>query len=214
MLSKYCSQCGHSLQPSSKYCNMCGAVTEPPVRYLLSIQRIIIMTILSGGLYLFWWFYITWKQYRDHTEEEAYPIWHAFTLFVPIYSLFRVHAHTRTYRELMLERQLASSISPGTAVIAVIISSWLGNIGLTQVWFGEISQTLAIWMLATAVITTAITVWLLASVQTNINRYWRAALPSTFSCRMGIGEVIFVILGVLFWVDTFASAYSETWRAL
>ena len=30
--------------------------------------------------YLFYWFYLTWRQYRDHTGDTAYPVWHALTL--------------------------------------------------------------------------------------------------------------------------------------
>ena len=212
MQLNYCSQCGYSLQPNSKYCSSCGAVAEPQVRYLISVPRIILLSILSGGLYLFWWFYITWKQYRDHTGEKAFPVWHALTLIVPIYSLFRVHAHIRSFKELMTARQVVSSLSPWTAVGAIFVSNFLTTIGITEGWFGEISKAWAIWFLTQALIITIITVWLLAAVQTNINRYWRSVLPRASSCRIGIGEVIFTLVGIVVWIDVIATALSDSWR--
>ena len=212
MRENYCSKCGGLLQPYAKYCSLCGAETEPPVPYLISVQRVFILSALSGGLYLFWWFYITWKHYRDHSGEKAYPIWHALTLFVPFYSLFRVHAHMRTYRELMIDRRLISSISPLVAVVVMFISGWLGNAGLREILFEDLSRTLAIWILAADVGTTVITVWLLTSVQININRYWNSFFPRASSCRVGVGEVIITIVGLLFMASSVADVFSETWR--
>ena len=213
MQLNYCSKCGHTLHPYSNYCSSCGAESETPVRYLLSLPRIILLTVISGGLYLFWWFYITWKQYRDHTGEKAFPVWHALTLIVPFYCLFRVHAHVRTYRELMIDRRIASSLSPWFAVVVIFISNSLANIGFTEGWFGEISKAWAVWFLVAEIITTTITVWLIAAVQININRYWRLVLPRASSCRVGVGEVLITILGALALLDTIATVLSDSWRA-
>ena len=163
---------------------------------------------------MLWWFYITWKQYRDHTDEKAFPVWHALTLIVPIYSLFRVHAHVRTFKELMTKRQVAESLSPRAAVVASIVMGILGYIGISDVLFGEISKTLALWLFVAAGIITAITAWLVVAIQGNINRYWSAVSPRAASCRIGIGEVLITILGMLLWVDTIAVALSDSWRTI
>ena len=214
MQSPYCSNCGHRIEATVNFCGRCGAATTKPLPYLMSVTRVAIMSVLSGGLYFYWWLYITWKQYRDHTGEEAYPVWHALTLLVPIYGLFRVHAHTRTFRELMMAGQLTSSISPGTAVVAALIAGVFGSVGITDVWSGEISESLAIFMLVAGVISTALIAWLLSSVQGNINRYWGAVSPIATSCRMGLGEVLLTMLGIAFWGDTIATAFNESWRTL
>ena len=172
------------------------------------------MTIASMGLYIFWWFYITWKHYRDHTGEIAYPVWHALTLIVQIYGLFRTHAHMRTYKELMLDERMDTSISPGVPVVIVLVTSWLGNYGLSDAIFGDVTYTmLRIWLI-TGVITTALTTWLLASVQSNINRYWRSVIAgrSVRSARLGVGEAALAIVGVYLWSDAILSVASETYR--
>ena len=214
--SNFSSKWGHSLQANSNRFSFMDAESESPVRNLISVPRVFVLSILSFGLYLFWWFYISWKQYRDHSGENAHPIWHALTLLVPIYSVFRIHAHMRTYKELMTERQVTSSIRPGlgAAVAFLIVSHVLGIIGILGIFSGEISKTLVIWLLLESIIVTAITTWLLTSVQVNVNRYWTAVLPRASSCRAGIAEVAITLVGVLFWVDTIATAFSDSWRML
>ena len=85
------------------------------------------MSILSGGLYLLYWSYLTWKQYRDHARREAFPVWHALTLLVPIYGIFRMHAHVRTYKEIMQAASVTTTLSASGAVYAMVGISILGG---------------------------------------------------------------------------------------
>ena len=213
MQSTFCSSCGHGIQATANFCERCGVAIEKPLPYLMSVHRVVTMSLLSGGIYLLWWAYITWKHYRDHTGEEAYPVWHALTLLVPIYDLFRIHAHTRTFKELMMARQLTNSIRPGIAVVIILFVDCLGIIGRINVWsgeIGEISEGLAVYRLVAAIISTALIAWLLVSVQDDINKYWRSVSPNALSSRLGIGEVLLTILGIVFWADTIATAFIES----
>ena len=54
-------------------------------------MRIILLFIVSVGLYWFYWMYRTWKQYGDHTgdicleyRDNHHPVWHGLTQLVPI----------------------------------------------------------------------------------------------------------------------------------
>ena len=214
MQSSLCSNCGHSLQIASNYCNRCGMEVAKPMQHLLQVPRVVILTLLSGGLYIFWWFYITWKHYRDHTGEKAYPVWHALAAIVPFYNLFRVHAHVRTYGELMDKNHLPSSLSPLRAAVIYGIASFLANIGLRQSFFGEISENLAIAMLLGLIASTLLLLWLLTSAQANLNKYWQSALfeKSPSYARIGIGEVLITLVGIFNWYDTIMLAFSESYR--
>ena len=55
--------------------------------------------------------YITWRHYRDYTEEQVFPVWHALSMLVPIYQFFRLHAHVRVYQELMAQRRVPSTLN-------------------------------------------------------------------------------------------------------
>ena len=122
----FCSNCGTEVRSSDKLCGTCGTSTireravgdarqavETPqsLSYRISLTRIPVMTVLSYGFYLFYWF-----------GTKAFPVWHALTLIVPIYALLRTHAHMRSFKELMLGAGLHTTISTGAAVLVVLIS--------------------------------------------------------------------------------------------
>ena len=222
----FCSNCGQE-NDHHAFCTNCGAIVaqEPTpsgqtreLRYHISPQRVILMTILSYGLYLFYWFYLTWKQYRDHTGEKAYPVWHALTLLVPIYGLFRTHAHMSSFRELMVQANMSCSINAGLAVLVIIAASVLENISL-QITGGfkliDFTQDVAILSALMDVSAIALIAALLLQVQKNLNAYW-SGLPSTrvASARIGWGEPVMGIIGALAWMSTFANIFSESWRVM
>ena len=74
-----------------------GRTQVPALR--LSVGRVALLTVMSSGLYLFYWFYLTWKQLQTESSETHYPVWHALTLMVPIYGLFRMHRHVSLINE-------------------------------------------------------------------------------------------------------------------
>ena len=218
----FCDNCGAEHPPSVHFCGACGAAlldesghprasseTLILLGYPISLKRIWFMVVISYGLYIFYWYYLTWKQYRDHTNEVAYPVWHALTLLVFIYGLFRTHAHMRTFRELMLNANMPSSISPRLAVIVVFVSSVLEG----QFLRGTVLELIVI----------VLTSGLLLHVQSNINKYWTALIseneywsslpyPRKTPLKVGWGEVIFGIIGASLWLNTFLYLFSESWR--
>lgn len=170
------------------------------------------MSVLSWSLYLVYWLYITWKHYRDYTGEEVFPVWHALTQLVPIYGLFRVHAHARSFKELMTSANVETTISAGGVVFAVVIFDVLGW-QETRLGFGEITEGVALTLTIMDIISVIIVAWLLLHLQGNLNRYWDSLVGATASdARIGVGEVIFAVLGVLFWADTFATLLSSDYR--
>ena len=101
----YCRGCGASVFDYQNFCRSCGANLGQPeyahprqrsnagsqtLDYYIPPSRILLLSVLSASLYGFYWFYITWKHYRDHIGEEMnFPVWHAPTLPGPIYNLVR-----------------------------------------------------------------------------------------------------------------------------
>ena len=227
-----CHSCGEAVEPGSRFCGFCGTPLNtsifevPPVQaprdetlarayrardvsYLIPTQRVLLMTLVSHGLYLFYWFYVTWKQYQEHTGEEAYPVWHALCLFVPIYNLFRIHAHMRTYRELMEYAGVTTSISAGMGVVLILTSSVLDVAG-TQLNGGLMGTApVAAWAPMAALVLSLISLAVLAAVliqtQGNLNRYWESVAEGSLSpAGFGVGEVVFGLLGTVAWIATIA----------
>ena len=231
----FCRECGTETKSFHRYCRNCGTevgagATEmgvsgpvaqevaPVLNYYLSANRILLMSVLSYGLYLLYWFYLTWKHYRDHTHAEAFPVWHALTLFVPIYGLFRTHAHMRSYKELMNNSGVTNTINPEWAV-GLLAITWLLGI-ITNFLSGgfdlskEISQQTAIVITFLDVISVVIVARLLLHVQGNLNRYWSGVNNLRVgSAAIGVGEVILALIGVLLWANTLALLLSSSYRA-
>ncbi len=231
----FCRECGTETESFHRYCRNCGAEVgtgatvmvasgpvaqeaAPVLNYYLSPTRILLMSVLSYGLYLFYWFYLTWKHYRDHTHAEAFPVWHALTLFVPIYGLFRTHAHVRSFKELMLAADLSSTLSTGWVVVLVAISWALGGISFNVsggfATVQEVSQNTALVIALVDLVSIAIVAGLLLHVQGNLNRYWDNQRSGWLeSARIGVGEVILAVLGILAWANTLALLLSSSYRA-
>ena len=131
---------------------------------------------------------------------------------VPIYGLFRTHAHARVFKELMTRRGLPTTIAPGWAVAAVVASSGL-NWSTLSLSFGDITQATAITITVLEMLSIAILAWLLMHVQGNLNDYWhQVSSGRLLDARIGVGEVIFAVIGGLAWLDTIATLLSESYR--
>jgi hypothetical protein len=230
---KYCPRCAATIQHNASFCITCGHRLEGHATpgddssvtgreqavgiessYMIPLERILFMSVISHGLYILYWLFLTWKHYRDHTGEEAFPYWHAMTQTVPIYSFFRVHAHMRVFTELMRKEELTTTISPGWAVIAVLVSGTLGSVSLGNE--GEITQGTAISMALLDTFAVAILACLLLHVQANLNRYWShrsGSKPLDAKVGVGVGEAIIAVIGGLAWLHTLANLFSAAYRS-
>ena len=221
----YCTSCGTEVLADARFCQSCGSALATPAlarveRYRISPNRIVVMSILSWSFYLFYWMYLTWKHYRDHTREVAYPVWHAMAVGVPIYGYFRAHAHARSFKELMTDAGVETTINPGRVVFWVVVYSGLAFIENQSLFSSEISQGAAfvitmIDIISVVIVSVVIVIGILQHLQRNLNQYWDSVAGSPVAnARIGVGEVIIAVLGVLAWADTLATLLSSNYRAL
>ena len=197
--ANYCPHCGAETQSDSIFCATCGrpvvggmgdSDTRP---YLISPTRIVLLSILTLGLYTTYWLYKTWKHYKEHTGAEVHPIWHGLTSFVPVYGSFRAHAHLRIYGELAGAAGLAVGFSPGIAFFAILVG-WFGVL----VWW-SVALTLLV-----QIVSIVAQIYFLLHAQPRINYYWDQVYGSGLrGIGIGKGEVIVVIVGLLFGWPTF-----------
>ena len=201
----YCPHCGAEIQGDSLFCGACGRPivgggdSGAPVPYLISPARIILMSILTVGIYTIYWLYKTWQHYRDHTGAEAYPVWHGLTAVVPVYGSFRAHAHLRTFGELASAAGLTVGFSPGLAFFAIIVG-WLG---IFVGWSPALS-------LLVQIVSFIAGVWMMLHAQPRINYFW----DQTYGARLrgvafGKGEIILVIFGALIWLGLILSIFVD-----
>ena len=120
MSDKLCTGCGEQNPAQANFCSSCGAqefaeAAPKPTRNVLrlSMGRIVLLSVVTSGLYIFYWLYLTWKHLQSETEDVHYPVWHGLTLFVPVYGLFRLHRHVSVIQGLALKAGVDTSLSPG-----------------------------------------------------------------------------------------------------
>ncbi len=233
--ARYCHGCGAGVAESQNFCGSCGTQLSQPagqpayghpqqraaaaphtLDYYIPPSRILLLSVLSASLYGFYWFYITWKHFRDHTGDELnFPVWHALTQLVPIYNLFRFHHHVRVYEHLMDGVGLRPTIAAGTAVILMAIALAAGVISIVIVQPAvneQVSQAEAVTSFVFSLVSVVVPWFVMYSVQANLNRYWLAYADrnrgvSIVTSEVGAGAIALTILGVLLWIITISSLF-------
>ncbi|MFJ4372875.1 hypothetical protein ACIP1T_09670 [Pseudomonas japonica] len=60
-----------------------------PMFFVVSINKLITMTLLTTGIYLFYWFYRNWANYRQATGERVIPLLRSIIPVFFIYPLLK-----------------------------------------------------------------------------------------------------------------------------
>lgn len=206
------------------------ADAAPPVGCRISLERIILMSVVSMGIYWLYWMYRTWMQFRDHTGaiayptaiagengapvmwwyharngSVAYPAWHALTQLVPVYGFFRFHAHVRAFKTLMRQRGVPDTLNLDALVIIVVITTIVNLVagGLSSSASVNLAARLAAFVIQLAAI--AVGIGVLCHIQSNLTRYWaNVDRRLTQSARFGKGEIVCIVLGILAWLGSIA----------
>ena len=206
MNERVCARCSHANPVNASYCTNCGGqrfVPEPqephgpppPGQPLLTegyalqigIGRIIIMSIVTSGVYVLFWLYQTWRQLQVETKEVHFPAWHAATLFVPVYGLFRLHRHLSVIQELAQKRGLESVMPPVLGVTLVALNLLLVVVSGNQ---ADLTIVLVLGLIRLALVTT-----LMVQAQKTLNSYWDS-IHGTRAIRIPLGrtEIGFVLI--------------------
>ena len=182
-----------------------AAVASQTYGYHISTPRIVVLSIISFGLYLFYWLYRTWDQYREHTGANVHPVWHALAMLVPVYGWFRFYAHCKAYRDLMEENGVPHNLNMAPILVILIIATaawspvptqWLNN------YLGEsgISVMIDLIMDGVSLAGLLVATVVVCRIQANFNRYWAAVDGAlTYRARYGKGAVALAVLGAILW---------------
>ncbi len=166
--------------------------------YYIPTGRIIALTVLSSGLYIFYWMYATWRQYREHTGEIAFPVMHALALLVPIYQFFRLHAHMRVYQELMEQRGVPTTLSPARIVLIYFGVVLLGMVSFILPAEEPLTASQQAAYVALNVGQVTLLSWILWHAQTNINRFWQHRLGIRLGWMpLSFAEIAVVAVGLI-----------------
>jgi hypothetical protein len=199
--ANFCPQCRQiefqELSPESVARMASSEPLAVPAYLRLEASRLVIASILSGGLYIFFWLYITWKQLAQETHDVHFPVWHALTWTVPVYQVFRLHRHSTVIQGLAVQAGVPTTLDARTVVALALASFGLGLVSLLTV---NAALATILGLLGIAV-TTTIIVW----NQGALNAYWvtRHGDQLRAAPMSGVERGI-VLLGVLVWISTLA----------
>ena len=206
MAEKVCAQCGQLNRSHANYCSACGAqgfadvtleqgeagpayppLTPESYALRLSIARIIILSIVTSGLYVFYWLYLTWKHLQSETGEVHCPVWHALTFLVPVYGLFRIHKHVAVIQAVSQRAGVEALLSPALAVTMLALYWLMAMLSANSASFGTF---IILNLIRLALITTVI-----VRSQATLNNYWSSVKGEALArVPLGGGEVKFVAL--------------------
>jgi hypothetical protein len=146
------------------------------------------LTFLTLGFgYPLVWLGITWSEMKRELDDDSmHPWWHALTLLVPIYGLFRVHNHYRTINELLWRVRADATVHPGRAV-------W--GVGIAEGWdrlAGRENVPAVLGLIGPAVMALVI-----MHGQAGLNNYWNAAAGKVVPSRVHWAEWLGLVLGLI-----------------
>jgi hypothetical protein len=171
------------------------AADDVELDVLLSQQRVIVLSVVSGGLYFFWWMYRSWDLLREETGEDHHAVWHSLTQLVPVYGLFRLFDHVSLIHLLRSQLGTPTNLNP-LMIVTLEAFNWL----LVFVSFGVPSAIATL----TTVIGTGIATVIVAWSQQALNEFWQYSRGKDVSeAPYGTGEVLLTILGAILWIFTF-----------
>jgi hypothetical protein len=171
-----------------------GGVADAAV--LISVSRIMMLSVVTAGLYFLYWLFITWRQMQNETKGVHYPVWHALTMLVPCYGLFRLHKHVTVMKELALRSGIEVSFTPSLAVVLVVLYIALGLVSTNLENFAGL---LALNLIRFSLIATTMIL-----SQGILNSYWKKALGTPLqNMPIEAGERAIIFAGVAYWLYVF-----------
>lgn len=211
--TKACPMCSSRPRETARFCTQCGyqLSEDEPIRQgegypfiigaensnalLFSSTRLIILSVISLGLYLYYWTYLTWKQLQSETQGVHYPVWHALTLLIPGYGSFRMHRHTRIITELAEKSGVETSLNPNLIFVLVILHAIFGP---TPIF---LANTFSEQILFAAVVNLTIAITVIVWAQAPLNRHWESSRgESASSAPVRLWEVFVALLGPVIWI--------------
>lgn len=177
----------YTLSPMPQDARVAAYSAAWPIRQR-PIWVVVLLTIFSLGFYLPVWYGQSWSELKRIVRDPGMsPFWHALTLYVPIYSWFRMHSHFSLINEQSALRSLPVGVGAAAAVSGIIAGS-----ALSTVFIGVF-----------------LTAAVMVSGQRALNRIWEREFGSASQRRACLGEWVAVLVLPILLVATIAALVSS-----
>jgi hypothetical protein len=158
-----------------------------------------LLALFGNATYSFWWLWMSWREMkRIRGDASMSPFWHAFAMFgIPIYGLFRFHAHFRTIDELLAEARVPVRAGAGllTLVFFLLLTVLYASLGVAAA-AATIGAPSSLAPLSLLIVATAYA-YIVGTGQAALNAYYGSLSGVEVPERGHAFEWIFVVLFAL-----------------
>ncbi len=186
----FCPNCGAEIEKNAKFCTECGEKLDKSrmshhdleYNYARPLIHVILLFLITFGLYFFYWYYRNWKNLKKHMDMDINPVLRTIGLIVPIAGIYLIYAQFRDIKNFA-EESGVETYSPGLITFGVI-------------FFNLLSRLPSIFWLLTFLM-----VWPMSIVQKTLNNYWEKEQPGIPMRNKFSGvEIVVMIIGAIFWI--------------
>ena len=211
MALRFCPRCGASFAPTGATPAVPLIYASPPLAEARRRPRAVVglLGLFGNGAYSFFWLWMSWRELkRIRGDASMYPFWHALAMFaVPLYGLFRFHAHFRTIDQLLQAARVPVRAGAGllTLVFFLLLAVLYGSVALaaTAGATGSVASLAPLSLLAVA----TGYAYIVGTGQQALNAYYGSLTGVAVPERGHALEYLFIVLfGLAFFGQLFLAA--------
>ena len=210
--TRFCGSCGAARESMAlRFCRQCGAAfgsvapvgpAAPLAPSLGDARRrpqliVELLGLLGSATYGFWWLWMSWRELkRIRGDASMSPFWHAVAIFVmPLYGLFRFHAHFRTIDELNAAARLPVRAGAGllTLVFFLVLGVLYGGLVLSAAAASSGRAAFSLQPLSLVVVGFAYA-YIVRTGQQALNAYYASLSGVSIPERGHALEYVFIVL--------------------
>lgn len=156
-----------------------------PAYYVVSLRRLILLSLFSAGFYDLYWMYRNWKAIQKAEGKEMLSFWRAFFGIFYCYSLFK--RMVRSFRAHNYE-VLYSPV-------------WLAAAWITLSVLGKLTRfPIPDWLSYLIAVVSYLSFAALIPLQKTVNEYAKNTLRREIERKLSTGEFVIIVLSAVVWV--------------
>jgi len=151
----------------------------------VDISKLIILTIMTGGLYIIWWIVKNWMDLKKNTNEDIWFM-NYVGLLIPFYNIYVIYDQFESIKKVANKKSIDTNWSAGWFVFFLLLG------GAMRSAYGS--------NLVILMISFAISLFVMVTVQDTLNELWdktQKKLKKRDFFEFRINEIIWLIVGTL-----------------
>ena len=218
--TKKCPFCAEEILADAVKCKHCGEWLDKPAIAMQRTKmipqysnaqapwRLVLLSILSLGIYDIYWFFRNWKHLKSNKDLNISPGWRTVGLFVPIYNVVLIYRQFRNIRDLARGVGCETYSSPGWLVfVYIFLGPMLGRLVASNMLQQEMTSQNVTWFsdlfisIIGLILLVSPRLYALVVVQEALNNFWGEEQPGLPTRpKFSRGEIALLVIGGIVWI--------------